>query len=244
MVTHPPTPATDKAAPGRPRILPKMTNRERAKYYRDKNQAYDRTLTEAVSDLHEQARQLGWKAQVLKELAAQNISSEASDRILAKVTPLLTQTDALQLNGFKNESVEYHGAWMHGDAQAPVMSLKLLVRGQYNRSGVEQVCEQIPKRREILELLSYSPVEYSCIVRFYCTPAGECVDEEVQVDFVPGLLQCVGSLELVERVIELLCGHHDHGSTSDRNSIRSSDDEASSHRPSMSPMGLDFILSP
>ncbi|TMW58837.1 hypothetical protein Poli38472_006982 [Pythium oligandrum] len=220
-----------------------MTNRERAKYYRDKNREYDRNLTETVADLQEQARQLCWKAQILQKLTSQEVPCGVSDKILTQLTPLMTQPDELHLYGFKNESVEYQGAWMLGDADAPVVALRLLARGQYTKAAIEQVYQQIPGRKDILEQLLHNPVEYACIVRFFFTSVGECVDRELEVDWVSGLLRCLGCLEHVDRVVEYLRGSSAQDDTVEcDNSSNASNDDRASHS-GMSPMELEYILS-
>ncbi|TMW58834.1 hypothetical protein Poli38472_006979 [Pythium oligandrum] len=186
---------------GRKRILPKMSNRERARYYRLKEAAARAESQAAIQALHDQVDLMELQEHIHRQVICDTIS--ASTR--AKIVRLLTDFLNNQVNTLHTALHEVHHRLeciqIVGDASAPIIRLDCSLQGRLLPSIVHQIYPHIIGNTVLLDRLMHEDMEYACRCWFYFSPDGTLDYHVVEMDGVGALHQALGSLQTVGHII-------------------------------------------
>jgi hypothetical protein len=180
--------------------LVKISNSERAKFYRRQHKERTRVLAATVTTLRRDVQQLDLQTQLLRGLVSCDLCGPPRAKIQTQLHAFFANPK-VALPGFTIESRQLGSVAAYGTSLAPVIEVSLELEGMYPAASLEAIYYSIPGNTVLLDMLMHSRMRYECLARLSFTAHGDCETWEVDVDWVSGLLECVGCIRDVHRVV-------------------------------------------
>ncbi|TMW58832.1 hypothetical protein Poli38472_006977 [Pythium oligandrum] len=198
-----------------------MTNRERARYYRQKDAAARAESVAAVKALHDQVGSLELQEHIHRQLLgnantnananadtdthtdndANTIAAPARANIVRLLIDFLNYRIDTIHSALHNTYHEFDGVQLTGDATAPIVRLDCSLRGRLLPSLVRQIYPHIIGNTVLLDRLMHEDMEYACRCWFYFSPDGMLDYHVVEMDGVGAINRVLENLQTVGRII-------------------------------------------
>lgn len=186
---------------GRRRMLPAMTNSERAKYYRHRHAIEREQLELATTELQEEVRQLELRLDLHRQLEQTTVQVVVKQRVLQQLEHFTEHGLARLAEGLRDHRHIMHPVLVVGGGDGLVARVRCVVRGRLSTPVIHSIYPVVLGDTVLLDEMMHREIEYECSYFLWFASDGSIQRQEAELGTIMGLRQPLRNLKTIAKVL-------------------------------------------